>query len=337
MHWQGYAEFKESKTLSSIKKKLGNTLHVEPRKGNQAQAIDYCAKRGEYRNPDGSVNDIFVERGVKKKQGKRSDLIQIRDSISAGVTMRQIADDNFTSWVQYHRSFDKYKNLVEARRAWETKCIVLWGQTGTGKTATAIANGATPIMIDKGGFWHNYNGEDTVLIDEFDPSIMSRELFLQITDRYPMQINIKGGSRNWKPKTIYFTSNHNPRQWYTKDGEQDAAVRRRLTTITHLTDPFRMPVEVEAAQQPVSDAQPLANHEHTQRRQNEEVIDNSESGTEPYDPHTEASQLSSHAIVEHYEQELQTMLDEPIDQQFTFKKGDANARFTIYTNTHKGN
>lgn len=290
--------------MSAVKKGLGPTVHVEARKGNQLQAVDYCAKRGEYRYDDGSCNDIFVEHGTKKKQGKRSDLLQIRDSISSGATMRQIADDNFASWVQYHRSFDKYKDMVEDRRSWPTICIVLWGQTGTGKTATAITAGATPIMYDKGGFWHNYNGEDIVLLDEFDPTVMSRELFLQITDRYPMSINIKGGSRNWKPRTIYFTSNHNPRLWYTKDGEQDAAVRRRLTTITHLTDPFRMPLaEIPIPESPVSGAAAVVENviNEQENTQEEDTISNAD--TQLYSPHE---------MVDRYEQELQTMLEDDV-------------------------
>jgi len=47
---------------------------------------------------------------------------------------------------------------------------------------------------------------------------------------------VKGGERNWKPRTIYFTSNHDPSGWYGADGEPDAAVRRRFSKIVHKTN-----------------------------------------------------------------------------------------------------
>ena len=83
-----------------------------------------------------------------------------------------------------------------------------------------------------------------MLIDEFEPTMVTRSLFLQITDRYPMTVNIKGGSANWAPKQLFFTSNHDPNKWYTvDDNDQDPAVKRRFhangSSITKLTEPFK--------------------------------------------------------------------------------------------------
>ena len=61
---------------------------------------------------------------------------------------------------------------------------------------------------------------------------MTRTDFLNITDRYPLQVEVKGDSIEWSPEEIWFTSNYDPEAWKFKDGEEwDGACARRCEII----------------------------------------------------------------------------------------------------------
>lgn len=83
-HWQGYIELTEKVSIKWLKENMeDNTIHFEPRKGTQKQAIDYCTKE-----------DTRIESptfyGSKKCQGNRSDLDSMVDAIESGMTSKEI-------------------------------------------------------------------------------------------------------------------------------------------------------------------------------------------------------------------------------------------------------
>lgn len=83
-HWQGYIELTEKVSMKWLKENMeDNTLHLEPRKGTQKQAIDYCTKE------DTRVsNPKFY--GKMKCPGNRSDLDSMVDAIECGMTSKEI-------------------------------------------------------------------------------------------------------------------------------------------------------------------------------------------------------------------------------------------------------
>jgi len=211
-HWQMYMYFKNPVKFSVPFIKGFDGRHLEPCKGSLRQNEKYCSKEG---------NPAF-ELGKKPAAGQRTDLEQIRDDIKNGVPELTIATDNFSQWCQYSRQFERYRELVEPKRNWVTKVIVRWGEPGSGKSRIAYEAGATPITFAN-GFIVGYNGQETVVFDDFEGYNMPRSVFLTLTDRYPCTINVKGGSRNWAPRTIYITSNTRPELWY---GDEKAVMRR---------------------------------------------------------------------------------------------------------------
>jgi len=90
-HWQGYVEFKNQLRQTECQKALGDkkpySAHVEPRKGNQEQAIVYCKKL------ESAVENTLYKWGTPKKQGNRSDLDSILDAVKSGNTKREILDE----------------------------------------------------------------------------------------------------------------------------------------------------------------------------------------------------------------------------------------------------
>lgn len=84
LHWQGYVEFKEQTTTKNAKRFLGDSTHLEARKGSQEQAINYCKKS------DTAVPDTMKEQGKKNRPGGRSDLDSMTECILSGCTTLEI-------------------------------------------------------------------------------------------------------------------------------------------------------------------------------------------------------------------------------------------------------
>lgn len=87
LHWQGYVEFKNVMRRRECQRALGEKkCHVEPRKGTQKQAIDYCHKL------DTRVGVQF-EWGKPKQQGHCSHLDSIWEAVKGGATKLEILNE----------------------------------------------------------------------------------------------------------------------------------------------------------------------------------------------------------------------------------------------------
>jgi len=234
-HWQIYFVTKSDHKFTPAFCKKFEGRHIEVCVRTQEENIKYCSKGG-----------VFQELGTRPRQnqGKRNDLVEIKKKIDAGATRLEIAEQYFNKFCQYSKPFDAYRQLRSPPRNFQTKVIVVWGVTGSGKTTLAVRRGASPVFYD-GSFFHGYSGEEeVVLFDEFDYTKMPRNLLLQLLDRHPCKVNVKNGTVNWRPREVIFTSNFDPSFWYPDPdtNEQDTAVRRRFSDpigrIIHLTEPM---------------------------------------------------------------------------------------------------
>lgn len=219
-HLQGYFELPNARTWKSLMKQF-EFCYLATRRGTVDQCINYCSKEGKQ-----------VEFGTRPRQGQRKDLLEIQKLLDNGTGMKEIAQSNFSQWLQYGKRFEAYKQLIEPVRTWKTEVHVYWGKTETGKSTKAFEEHpeADVVKYTKGDFIIGYTGADTVIWEEFDPCECPRALFLTLTDRYKCNINIKGGERNWKPKKIIITSNHDPILWYSGEAEP-RAVQRRISSV----------------------------------------------------------------------------------------------------------
>lgn len=87
-HYQGYVEFRDKCSIKQIKQLFNNnSLHVEPRRGTQQQAINYCKKKN-------TQIESPVEYGEPKKPGKRTDLDDILNDVNDGCTMEEILNNH---------------------------------------------------------------------------------------------------------------------------------------------------------------------------------------------------------------------------------------------------
>jgi len=118
--------------------------------------------------------------------------------------------------------------------AMERTAFVFWGKTGSGKSLRAWTEaGENAYSKDpRTKWWCGYKGETDVIIDEFRGSVDVSHI-LRWLDRYPVTVEIKGGSRPLAATRFWITSNLDPRAWYPEiDSDTLDALLRRLN-ITH--------------------------------------------------------------------------------------------------------
>jgi len=218
-HLQGYVRWKHPKTFMAAKKILGDRFHLEVAKGSAKANIKYCSKDG-----------VVTEKGARPAQGKRNDLVKLKDDIKAGMSVLDLFEDNTNGMFKYRQSALAYR--LECRRK-ETKrfepvaVYVLIGEAGSGKTRWAYDT--YPDLYDyqyeQGNWWDGYDGQETILIDDFYGGIKYHYL-LRLLDGYKFNIPIKGGF-TWKSwKRVIITSNREPETWYSAG--LTPALKRRI-------------------------------------------------------------------------------------------------------------
>ena len=157
--------------------------------------------------------------------------------------MKDIAEEHFSAFIRYRKSFAAYKRIKTAARDWPMEVLVFYGPTGTGKSHTCRTRWPDAYWLDapkgSGTYWDSYAGEETVVIDEFYGAHFSWGFLLRLCDKYPLTVPIHGDAgHQFTSRRIVFTSNQHPRDWYRKMHEKAgtdwAPLRRRITRIEHL-------------------------------------------------------------------------------------------------------
>lgn len=228
-HLQGYVEFSGAKRMAGVKKAFGrDDIHLGKRKGTREQARDYCMKDG-----------IYHEHGDWEQggQGKRNDLRSMMAAIKQNPTdVIGNMEMDPACYSKHQRFLEKYTCVLEREqtkgfRKVETE--VIWGDAGTGKTRRAFE--ADPdlftVNTDETFPFDGYNGEKTILIDDFYGGLKYHHL-LRILDGHQLRVNVKGSSRYARWTKVFITSNVDENQWY-KQG-CTPALRRRLTRVTRM-------------------------------------------------------------------------------------------------------
>ncbi len=223
-HYQGWLQYNKKKRLGGIKKVChSKKLHIESCRGTESENNKYCQKDNKYETL-----------GEYMTQGKRTDLDQLKSVLDMGGSLEDIASENFESFIKYNRGFQEYKKIVDKRlrkKFRKVEVIHIHGTTGSGKTRTAMESTEDLYKIhgDDLQWWDGYDGEKTLLIDEYDNQIACTKL-LGILDGYQLRLPIKGSFTyaNWNK--VYITSNIKALHRHAKKCHR-RALRRRITSI----------------------------------------------------------------------------------------------------------
>lgn len=241
-HIQGYAEFHKTVGLKLIKTLFNcPSMHLEKRQATAEQARRYCMKE---ETRDTRPNSGPFEWGVwNKEQGKRNDLLMVAQDLKANGVLH-VAENNPTHYIRYFKGIHQLDFMNRMRKAKSemrsNTTLVAYGPPGTGKTylgfELAKKLGVECFVLNPPGskgqsiWFDGYQGEKMLIIDEMNGSWMNWQFLLRILDRYPLQVQIKGGSV-WAEWTyVIMTSNASWTDWYPfyNGGMDKGALSRRI-------------------------------------------------------------------------------------------------------------
>lgn len=224
-HLQGYLEFSKQVTPVSMQRMLPGCYQTR-RLGSRTQARDYC-KKDETR-----VDGPWEYGEWEQEKGKRTDLTDIKDLLDNGKTESEIADSHFETWVKFHKGIREYKRMKEATRCEPTNFEVHIGEPGAGKTTGVMRDNPGAYWKTAGKWWDRYQGQDTVVLDEFVGWIPYHEL-MRLGDCTPLDLEVKGSTVQFLAKKVILISNKFPWDWYNYNEHKldRMSLFRRIKTV----------------------------------------------------------------------------------------------------------
>lgn len=211
-HLQGYIEMNDRQSRRQMSTLIPRAF-LETRRGTQLQAVDYCKKQNDY------VERGTPRPGAGRPKSTKNKLLPF---------LPDIKDKGLAEFAEHpEATFHLLKHakevmaLTESPRCRNTKPLIswYWGPTGTGKTLRAFqeaeSKGLTPYIKSGNGKWFDgYDGHEFVIFDDFRDSHIEFGFLLRLLDRYPMRVELKGSSRQWKATRIVVTSPTPPEECY---------------------------------------------------------------------------------------------------------------------------
>nr|WQA30151.1 MAG: rep protein [Cressdnaviricota sp.] len=192
-HLHIYLKLEKKARLTKLKD-LCPRAHWEVVHDREA-TIRYCSK-----------GDVVVSRLIAPVARKRlSAALEVFHRAGVAGVAREAPEE----YVLHHRGFQalEYQLLSSVPKPVP---VVSWyyGETGTGKTFNAykLANEGEVFMQygpnQKGGavWWDGYLGQKVVVLDDFRPWWIPFDFLLNLLDRYPIRVQVKGGFVNFIPE-----------------------------------------------------------------------------------------------------------------------------------------
>lgn len=226
LHWQGVIHMYDPCRLTKMRKLL------EMGKGEKSGDLkpQYSNKALEYVHKEHtSVGGRFCY-GEPSKQGIRTDLRHIQKLIREGSSDWELMNEFPGQYQRYHKYFEKYRGLFLEKKSTEyikQKVILISGQTDLGKTRSVLYDennkrrkNVYKISAYNGlKWWNGYNGQDTILIDEFNNQVPCCKM-LDILEGHQRRVEYKGGHTYLCCSNIYITTNLKKHQIYPGCGAE---------------------------------------------------------------------------------------------------------------------
>lgn len=178
-----------------------------------------------------------LEWGKSTTQGQRTDIQEISSKITHGDSIRSLCLDprlqgTTLKYIRHLQDFQRYSNTYP--RFHEMEVLIWTGPPGAGKTRRAYELDRDLYSWDtalRPYWWDGYIGQNTVLIDEYEPQELRTAYINNLLDRYPMKVPVKGSSLDFCSKRIIIISNHPFKEFgWTK------ANIRRITKIENIDE-----------------------------------------------------------------------------------------------------
>jgi len=253
-HLQGYLCLTTPRTLRGVKQVLFDTerlraVHLEIARGTKEQCREYCRKPDSF---DGGAGFPFFECGryedvpERRGQGARNDIAQAAAAIQRGECMAQVAETTPEAYVRYYRGFAALQSALHAKpRVRDATGAyaaprVCWyyGSAGSGKTRAVYDEiGEEPFFMKAPGnsWFDGYIGQKILLLDDFRSNWFTFGYLLRLLDRYPLDVEVKGGYVHFSATTIYITCPRKPQDLYSDlEARSEGSMAQLIRRITEV-------------------------------------------------------------------------------------------------------
>lgn len=227
VHWHGYGEFKKAVRVSALRKIFtGIELWCGPREGTRDQARAYCIKtEGEYRE-----FGCFAT-----TQGQRHDLMGVSSMIlEQKMSLEDVIREAPSIYCRYKNGLKDIQAVAiraQSRGFRKLEVVLITGPTGCGKTSFAMETAQFIIHGSKLQWWNDYEGQDIILIDEYNNNINIDEL-LALLDGYQLRLQVKGSHTYALWTKVFITTNLKLQEIHPNaKPAHRAALFRRITEI----------------------------------------------------------------------------------------------------------
>lgn len=234
IHAHVYVQLNMNARLSTVKNKLNKEAHWETRRGTHEQARAYHTK------DESRVAGPWEIGMPVNEQGKRNDIKDLYEDVKAKKSTLEILESTGGAAARYEKAL-KFMRFTTSeqesdRELQGVRVITLYGSTGVGKTYAAINLIAgskdyyiaeAPSHKDSKLWFDGYEGQKTLILDDFDGSYCGYRYILRLLDIYRLKVEVKGGFAWAVWTTVVITSNSHPNGWYTMVNQ--APLQRRLT------------------------------------------------------------------------------------------------------------
>ena len=212
-HLQGYIELYNAMSRRALSRIIPGRPHLEYRRGTSLQAYNYTKKTAT-RKPGTNPYEAGTRARVNAQH------VNAVAAIVSGASLTSIAHSHPTEFVRHFRGLNALRDQLVEKRRWPMDVHIYYGPTGTGKTFMANNNFPDTYTVpwpEKGGWWWpGYDGQHTVILDEFAHQI-TRTRLMCLLDRTACTVQYKGGNRQFTSKVLVITTNLDPlTEWFPK-------------------------------------------------------------------------------------------------------------------------
>lgn len=246
-HTHIFIAFRSPVRFSTIKN-LFPTAHIDKSLGTSAENKAYVEKSGKWQNSskyETIDKDSFEEWGElpNEHQGNRTDLAILYNKIKDGLTDYELLEEN-PDYIAYLKYIDKIRQTIvrhDMMNIFRTLSVsYIWGETGTGKTRTTMERYGYSKVFRVTDYIHpfdTYEGQDILILDEFNSSIRIQEL-LNILDGYPISLSARYRDKAAAFTKVYIISNLPLSKQYPNIQENEFSVWKAFLRRIHKVEQF---------------------------------------------------------------------------------------------------
>jgi len=230
-HLQGYAQRANPTTFEAWKRLISIRIHIEASKGTAAQNRTYCTK-----DSDRIPGTLIIEKGEVPLPGERKDLLSLVEAAKdTSKSIVEVIESDGSNFLRYHKGVQAIRAAYAPGRNYKTEVYWFYGSTGTGKTRAIFdICGDDAYWKQKSSWWCGYDPctHSDVVIDEYRADFSKFSFLLSLFDRYPLQVEFKGGNCNFRARRIFISSPKSPEEsWVSRTEEDLKQLLRRVETI----------------------------------------------------------------------------------------------------------